>query len=108
MRSLRSAGLSARLAEVVAGSGGLAGRGPADIWEVASFLEARVDLAVKSMATLTSGAKSIAANTDEIKRTAGVKMLQLERNLEGALRDREGTKVYIFKRSSSHLRVMQG
>lgn len=61
--------------------------------QVASFLEARVDLAVKAMATLTSGAKSIAANTDEIKRTAGAKMLQLERNLEGALRDREGTKV---------------
>lgn len=91
-RSLRSAGLQARLAEVVAGSGGLSGKGPADIWEVAGFLEARVDLAVKAMATLTSGAKSIASNTDEIKRTAGVKMLQLERNLEGALRDREGTK----------------
>jgi chromosome segregation ATPase len=101
MRSLRSAGLQQRLGEIIAGSGSLTGRGPSDIWEVASFLEARVDLAVKAMATLTSGAKSIAANTDEIKRNAGVKMLQLERNLEGALRDREGTKAAISGKDRS-------
>lgn len=88
------AALQARLSEVLsAGVGGSSSgkaRAPADIWEVSSFLEARVDLAVKALATLTTGAKALSANTDEIKRTVGTKMLQLERNLEGALRDREG------------------
>ena len=46
----------------------------------------------QALATLTTGAKALAANTDDIKRTVGSKMLQLERNLEGALRDREGVR----------------
>ena len=60
--------------------------------KVAPFLEARVELAVKAMATLTAGARTIASNTDEVKRAAGHKLLQLERNLESATKLGEGVR----------------
>jgi DNA repair exonuclease SbcCD ATPase subunit len=80
------------LAEIIAASNGLNNKLPSDIWQVSSYLESRIELIVKAMSVLTSSSKNITLHADEVQKNAGVKLLQLERNLEGALRDREGTK----------------